>query len=736
MRRARSKLDTVSTHPARKSECANRARCGGIAAVGLLLAIAYPLRAADPDMAIEKLRPKTVGKLVLKLRPSLGAIRSDAPFAIDLDLESTFSDVLEGELQLSFVDDRAPCARVRTGPMAIPNGQKSFHLFLPAMSAKEERANFVVQAVFYGSRGTLDLGVHDLVVPLKGQRQFVVAVAGLGDATVNQFARQLSLDAFRPPDAVRSVLLTLPVELDLHSIPANPIGLYPFDVLVFIGEHFSRLSTRQLDTIAEWIETGGGAVIVPTGVLTPAHAQFLKRISSANAIEPRFLLDRFGRVPTHGTGAKDWLITCRFGYGRALIINGLPAQNADGSFKGVDPAAWTRTVCFLWNVQPDQTERILKDGHWTPWSTGGGEMEVVNLAPQRHLGVTQARVYRSHYSEYDDRLPLHAQTLSQADNLRALLFPKEVRVVPFGVVATILTLFLFAIAPADYLMLGLLRCRRYTWIVFPTSCMLFTVATVCVAQHYTGTIDHRGALVIVDVGEKGQPLRTTRIEHVITAGTRRVSTEIKDGLFSVTAVQPLRSSDAGRAKPSESSTRANLGAEMETDPLEYVGTLPSTVTVTRVLRQWTPSMARVTTIGAQAALPRVPWSEIERLDASTGSGRKAVAERVQKAVPDSELLFVTPSENQQVAAATSTSGPDSRFAQWPAILAALARRTEGRLFSVVSRISPNGAGDLEDLAVLDIAQADACLLHVTFQRGDDLIVLRRMLQGKGRSTRD
>ena len=317
MRRARNKLDTVGTHPAPKSESSNRPAWGGIAAVGLLLAIAYPLRAADPDLAIAKLGPKTVGKLVLKLQPSLGAIRSDAPFAIDLDLESTFSDVLEGELELSFVDDRTPCARMRTGPMAIPNGQKLFHLFLPAMSAKQERANFVVQAVFHGSRGTLDLGAHDLVVPLKGQRQFVFAVAGLGDASVHQFARQLSLDAFRPPDAVRSVLLTLPVELDLHSIPANPIGLYPFDVLVFIGEHFSRLSTRQLDTIADWIETGGGAVIVPTGVLTPAHAQFLKRISSANAIDPRFLLDRFERLPTHGTGAKEWLITCRFGYGRA-----------------------------------------------------------------------------------------------------------------------------------------------------------------------------------------------------------------------------------------------------------------------------------------------------------------------------------------------------------------------------------------------------------------------------------
>ena len=211
--------------------------------------------------------------------------------------------------------------------------------------------------------GTFNLGQHDLVVPLKGQRQFLFAVAGLGDASVNLFARQLSLDAFRPPDAVRSVLLTLPVELDRHSLPASPIGLYPFDVLVFISEHFSRLSPRQLDTIAEWIEMGGGIVIVPTSVLTPAHAQFLQRITSGNANEPRFLLDRFGRLPARDIGAKDLLATCRHGYGRALIVNALPAQNADGSFKGVDSAAWTRAVCFLWNVRPEQTERILKEGH-------------------------------------------------------------------------------------------------------------------------------------------------------------------------------------------------------------------------------------------------------------------------------------------------------------------------------------------------------------------------------------
>ena len=165
--------------------------------------------------------------------------------------------------------------------------------------------------------------------------------------------------------------------------------------------------------------------------------------------------------------------------------------------------------------------------------------------------------------------------------------------------------------------------------------------------------------MIVDIGEKGQPLRTTRIEHIITAGTRRISTEIKDGLFSITDVQPRQSDEKHQATSSDTLDRADRGSSVETDPLEYVGTLPLTATVTRMSRQWTPSMTRVTAIGALSPLPQVPWSEIDRLNGNTGSGRKAVAERVQKAVPDSELLFVTPSEHQHVSQQQlRRSGPD------------------------------------------------------------------------------
>ena len=105
-----------------------------------------------------------------------------------------------------------------------------------------------------------------------------MAAAGLGDATINQLTRQLGLDSYRPVDSNRGFLLTLPVEFEVSAIPGDPTGFYPFDVLVFAGEYFSRLSPRQLETIAQWTQTGGGLVVVPTGVLAQSHTAFLERL--------------------------------------------------------------------------------------------------------------------------------------------------------------------------------------------------------------------------------------------------------------------------------------------------------------------------------------------------------------------------------------------------------------------------------------------------------------------------
>jgi hypothetical protein len=667
------------------------------------------LFAEEPEIKIEQRRLKDAGTLHLKLKPSFAAIRSDAPFWIDVELESTYPDLMEGELDFTFVDTREVRLRLRTAPLAVPNGEKSFRVFLPAMWSRNEQTSFEAHVVFQGPRGGIDLGDHDLVVPLRGQRQFVMAAAGLGDATINQLTRQLGLDSYRPVDSNRGLLLTLPVEFEVSAIPGDPTGFYPFDVLVFAGEYFSRLSPRQLETIAQWTQTGGGLVVIPTGVLTRSHTDFLERVIGVDAKSTEFVLDKFGRLPARKPGSKDWMIPCRYGYGRALILQAMPAFAADGNLTDVEAATWKRAVCFLWNVQPAQTAKIVTSGSW-------------------QLPFTNADRYAGE-GDFDERVPLHPETFARADQLRALLFPEEVGVVPFRVVATILTLFLLAIAPADYLILGLLHRRKYTWVLFPAMCIVFTVATVSVARHYTGTIDHRGSLIITDLAEDGRPLRTTRIEHVITAGTHLIADQVKNGLFNRTDVQPQSATEAATERARRTAPYDEPARPIESNPVECVGVVPAAFSANRLSRQWSPSMVRITSTGAPEAVPPIAWRELDALDPRGSAGQKEIAERIRRTLPDSEILFLGSAGGEHaVQDIFPTNGPGRRFHNWVTVLSELSRRTNGRLFSIVSRISPNGAGDLEDLSVIDPTEQKSCLLHIATRQGADLVVYRRYLQ--------
>jgi hypothetical protein len=376
----------------------------------------------------------------------------------------------------------------------------------------------------------------------------------------------------------------------------------------------------------------------------------------------------------------------------------------------------------LWNVRPEQTYTIVRKGNWAlPTSS------TVNRFASDYSGDF----------ETDERAPLHPELFSKADVLRSLLFPEEVGVVPFRVVATILTLFLLAIAPADYLVLGFLRRRKYTWILFPAMCVVFTVTTVSVARHYTGTIDHRGSLVITDLGEDGRPLRTTRIEHIITAGTHTISDEVKNGFFARTDVQTQSADETVPVMPNSATTYRESSRPEESEPVEYVGVIPSAFSVKRLSRQWTPSMVRITTTRTQEPVPQIAWTELDALNPRTRDGQTEIVDRIRRTLPNCEVLFLSSSgEDRSVQETFLTSDPGSRFHGWAAVLTELSRRSDGRLFSLVSRISPNGAGDLEDLSVCDPTETKACLVHIAVRQGADLQVYRRFLRASHRRELD
>src|SRR5579859_4300205 len=259
--------------------------------VGFLITL---MLLACPTLAAAQTPPAGGARLAFRLDSANPAMRSGAPFALDCILDSTFADVLNGALEFAFVDDNEVCLRLHGDPIVIPNGKSSFRLVVPSIRARRSSAGFSVQVTFHSAKGTFNLGSHDLLVPLKGQRHFLIAAPNLGKGPVARLAGRLRLDAFRPAqtDLRRADLVTLPTDLELRDVPAQPIGLYPYDLLLLADEGFSQLSARQLDAIAEWIEQGGRVVVVPSGALTSAHKLFLERITRAEPDSPGFVLDQ------------------------------------------------------------------------------------------------------------------------------------------------------------------------------------------------------------------------------------------------------------------------------------------------------------------------------------------------------------------------------------------------------------------------------------------------------------
>ncbi len=393
----------------------------------LCLALALGLSFAlglEPQRAVAQRRPfeKVPGKLDMRLKLPHPVMRSGAPFALQLDFESTFPDVIEGPLELTFYDEGLLQLKFLTTPVVIAaDSSTAYSIQLPSLTCIRTPTEFQVSVVLQSARKTFDLGKHDLLIALRGTRQFVIAAPGLNEVDVGQLVRSLSLDEFRPRKLNRQNFATYSAELDPHRILGDPMGLYPYDVVVLVGQHFSALSPRQLETVATWTESGGGLVVVPSGVLTDAHCRFLARLTGLDL--GSFQTDALGRLSPLGPGDPHQLVSGNYGFGRTLILRSLPSlpakdAAAPGKGRDADGAKWIRAVGpFVERpLRPgrlDPEERHLADARPAAAKTvgaGDNRADAEDARPHRHplLTLRGRRRPRDATAGCRERAPRHA----------------------------------------------------------------------------------------------------------------------------------------------------------------------------------------------------------------------------------------------------------------------------------------------------------------------------------------
>lgn len=347
--------------------------------------------------------------------------------------------------------------------------------------------------------------------------------------------------------------------------------------------------------------------------------------------------------------------------------------------------------------------------------------------------------------------------------LAAQLLPKTVRLIPFPALLGVLGLFLIMIGPADYFVLGFLRRRRYTWLLFPAMSIGFTLATVLMANYFLGAHDQRRSLVVVDLDKDGTALRWNRYELVFAARDKEAVTELKDALWAPVNVDSIPGGIPGTARApaigapyrgtlyNRNAYRSPGGSDESTfGPPLYHGVVPTHFQTSEFIRQWQPELNRIFSFEAPPA-PLLPnwhavenaWPDLENIRTALSGNKPFVGDIVaisnaNPVVPPLQMTQLPPPPPVNMAGNGRTfvqstwvdgaiapqivADSESTGILPDAVLGELCAGDAKNLRSLVSQVSPTGGGNFEDVSCMDAH--DSALAIVT-QTRDDIIVYRR-----------
>lgn len=639
--------------------------------------------------------------------------RTGGPITVEAKFHRDGAGLLQGRLRVSYGKDQA-FASYESGELVLPKGDQQFHMLLPPAEDFGGDGRFInVDAEFITASGTIPLKVGALLCPKESLEQHSILVV---DASARLDPGLVKLCAALKPDSLlrghtgdigwmRSGAAVVPA----GEAPTAPLDFCSYDLVALKDDAFAAMREPQLKAALRWVKSGGavyvafGKVNEPLSSLTlkPYHVEFLNAL--AGGAKPAFSLDTNGKPLLLRKGKRAAVSRTRIGLGRAVVAADPDAYDSD---------EWKRTICWLWKV-PHSSMPSLMDGKM----------------PQDEVALPVVRAMRAEGRDFG--------------RLAELLMPESAQLVPVGLTVMILAGFVVAVGPADFLLLGLFRMRRLTWVLFPALAVGGMLYLFHLTEQYMGNVDASSSVVYVDIGPGGETLRANRYTLSFPARTRQSVTEVKDGFY---AAVPI--GDADRLVP------ANLAGARERgeDRPAWSGHVPAYFTATRPAWKWTPNLSRVFTLESPLPTPKVEWDALDaeflaRSDRGSTTWDYDLRQRLLgSSGPECDLYYVTPDggvihtvqsgfqfvragvdlrEQSEVGARVL---PGGRL--WPAE----ANPARERLGLVPSRFfpaSPRAAGDFDDLAIFDPSDPDALMVVVVTKQGSDWVICRRVYSRAG-----
>jgi hypothetical protein len=650
--------------------------------------------------------------------------REGGPLYLTGELQWDKPELLEGRLRYVVRDERSVLSTVITDPVVVPAGGVRLRQLLPfplsefGFGMSEVAVSFIEEDRVH-SLG--EVGVSLARSAGAGSRTAWTTVllvvepssrAGLG--TADEVRRQLEMtQAFENPGDLMLASLT-PV-LSANELSEQALTYCAFDGVLLPSESCQRLSLRQLEAISDWTRAGGALCVIASGPLEQKQADFLDGLFRGTDVGP-FIRDPDGKLIEPASARKGMLAT-RAGVGVALVLF------RDGNEIDFKSPAWRQSHARFWRLRDrvvrrrgNQAEPIATD-FFRPQFPPAQE-------PQQQI----VPVPYSPYPTYDYSVlpttwtfPTPGFGTATIEALR----PQDIRLMPGWVVVLILFGYLGIIGPGEYLLLGKLKMRKWTWLTFPAVTFALTWAVVATANAFMSCNDEARRIELIDLDGAGNPVRRTTLELQFRGDSARITHDSKREFFS-----PL---DTSHFVPSynQFGQSSRVSNDAPTGPI--LGSFPSRYATPQTLAKWTPQVNRTFEIAPEVTVPKIDWKSLEdqvphgpvslpggstghviRLTSLGATGETSGIGKLRSDVGSYPPVYPPGWPNEQPV----PTGP-------PFLPAATAIEPAQR-FGVQFQRSPLGLGRLDDLPFVDsTSSADGALIVWTRDAKGNYVVYRK-----------
>jgi hypothetical protein len=726
---------------------------------GICQALMLVMLSATAAIAQEK--PLVVESSTIQPSVALGR-----PMLSWWDVKIRGSGLLTGKIQFLLKSENQLLAIAETEDLTLNGPEQRIRVLLPAIDPGLALDRINVQIAFQGKNFSGTVSDQILRIPFSTKKVFVGLVGESRLVRKNSPKRAELLDNLKFENLLPNASIDRKVEddqellktffamVDPTDFPAEPMSYCSYDLVVLTGDEFRTLRKAQLEALLAWIKAGGSLYVEPNGVLEAWHVDFLKGLVEGDPQQLVIQPDSTGKIlpETIGVDQPVALVQCGIGLGAIRI---------DDAEQSVDfgSTAWGEIAHRLWRFRQNLVPRPD-----VTYSGNGQNGEPVSRPSQDPWGLMSANSTPFRIS--------HGELLEQ-------LMPARFRMVPAWLLTLILVAFVVLIGPVDYFVLGFFRARNLTWLTFPLATIAVTALTVWLSNSYMAEAETRRAVVLCDIGPKGQIVRTNRFELLLTASTRAVTTEIQKGLFA-----PLKLSsgfDIGgvfipgsgyqparwMGQRGQMSNGIQIGGMQDDDfnvnesiaPFE--GRIPTLFAVKQKLTKWTPQLNRHFSIPGRQTDPQIDWSEFDlRLDESRLIQSHAVPTKLGETArrlfgPGALVACFAEKDGWAYdrlpgwrSARTSGTTPtpfgnvypqfgNARFGvplaygeadlfRW--IYQASVAMPGMGIFTLTKQASPKGGAVCDDVPLLDASDKHSWLLVIVVPEGDDYIVYRKLMR--------